>query len=147
MPLAPSSSRSEPRSTRPSGVRGEDEDLDAASRELPAPFNGRQVRRRQDRRRCAVGHDAGARRQAQRAVEDDADRGRTFDEPGGKPRIVGRHGAGADKHGRVRGAQRVRHHQRLLPADPLRIAGPRSETPVDRLGVVDGDRWPSGAWG
>ena len=134
-------------STRPSWSGRQDENLNVVLGELPAPINGRKVRRRQDRRRGAIRHDAGARRQAQLAVEDDADRRGTFHEPGRKPRIVGRHGARADEDRRMRRAQRVRHRQGLLPADPLRIAGPRGETPVDRLGVMDGDRWPGGLAG
>ena len=60
--------------------------------------------------------------------------------------IVLQHGARTDEDGVAAGAHGVRDPPLRLAADPLRVAGPGGDPPVERLGVLQDDVRPVGLW-
>ena len=83
-------------------------------------------------------------RRPQRRVQDHPQRRCARDHPHGELRVVLQQGARPDEDRVAAGAHRVRDLPLRLAADPLRVAGPRGDPPVERLGVLQDDVGPVG---
>ena len=127
------------------GPRGEPQDLraQAGNLSLPADLCGRTGNYQSVRRR-AIGEHSRRERDAQGAVDNDAQRIATPDQSDAELRIVSQHGSDPDHYRIVLAPELMREAPRPGAAYPLRIPGGGRYSTVEGLSELHGDEGTTG---